>query len=588
MNVYARFLPYLKPYRVRFFQACLAMGGVAIFNGASIYVLKPIVNHLFVSREFQVLWLAVVGIPLLVAMKTVASYIQNYLMSWIGQRVTQEVREELFRHLHALDAQFFSQHKSGEILARVTNDLNTVQSTLNFIPLYLIRDSLTVVVLTAVLFHLNWRFALLALLAIPVASTILSVLGRKMRESSLQSQAIMGHLYSRFQESLQGMMVIKAFNYEEGAIEKFQEENLSFFNQMMRYLRATALSGPLMEFGGSLILALLIYYGGREIIGGRMTPGDFFAFLGAFFAAYAPVKNLARLNSELQRGMASGERIFQLLDQKPLILSASGAPAFSGLQKAVRVEGAWFCYPGRERPALKGVDLAIGKGEVVAVVGPSGSGKSTLVQLLLRLYDPERGRILYDDRDLRDWNLHSVRDQIGLVTQETVLFNDTVFQNVALGRPVVTLAQVEEACRVADAAGFIAQLPQEYQTSLGDRGAKLSGGQRQRLAIARAILKNPSFLILDEATSSLDSASEDAIQKALETLMAGRTVLLIAHRLSTIAMAQRICVLHQGEIVEEGTHRELLSQSGLYHRLYDIQKTQPSLPQPRPEHAPGH
>jgi len=355
---------------------------------------------------------------------------------------------------------------------------------------------------------------------------------------------------------------------------------------MMRYLRAAALAGPLMEFGGSLVLTLLVYVGGKDIIAGRMTPGDFFAFLGAFFAAYAPVKNLARFNSELQRGLASGERIFQLLDERPAIVNKPGAPALKGLETEVRLEGVWFRYPGREFPALKGVDLRIRRGEVVAVVGPSGSGKTTLVQLLLRLYDPERGRVVFDGSDLKDLEVRSVRDSIGLVSQDTVLFNDTVFQNVALGRPVVTLSEVEEACRIADAAEFIQALPQGYQTILGDRGAKLSGGQRQRLAIARAVLKNPSFLVLDEATSSLDSASEAAVQKALERLMQGRTVLLIAHRLSTVAAAHRVCVLRQGEVVEEGTHKELLSQSGLYRRLYEMQLSRPPLSEASAEKGP--
>lgn len=574
MNVYTRLLPYLKPYRLRFLQASLAMCAVAGFNGASIYLLKPIVNHIIVSRELTMLWLAILGVPLLVAMKTVAAYAQNYLMSWMGQRITQEIREDLFRHLHALDLEYLSEHKSGDILARVTNDLNTLQSALNFMPLYLIRDSLTVLALTSVLFYLNPRFALLALLAIPVAALTLVILGRKMRDSSLRSQVIMGQIYNRFQESLQGMMVIKAFNYEEGAIEKFREENLSFFHQMMRYLRATALAGPLMEFAGSVILALLIYYGGKEIISGRMTAGDFFAFLGAFFAAYAPTKNLARLNSELQRGLASGERIFQLLDERPSILSRSDAVHSAGLAREVRMEGVTFRYPGRDRPALNKLSLHIRRGEQVALVGPSGSGKTTLIQLLLRLHDPQEGGVLYDGVDLRNLDLRSIRDQIGLVTQDTILFNDTVFQNVALGRRGVTPQEVETACRAADAAGFIAELPQGLQTQLGERGAKLSGGQRQRLAIARAVLKNPSLLILDEATSSLDSASERAVQSAIERLMDGRTVLVVAHRLATVSMADRIYVLREGDVVEEGDHASLLQQGGLYRRLYDIQKAE--------------
>ncbi|MFH1724652.1 MAG: ABC transporter ATP-binding protein [Elusimicrobiota bacterium] len=582
MSLLRKFYPYLKPYRLRFVQAGLAMCVVAVFNGASVYVLKPIIDHVFISKNYSMLWLAILGVPLLMAVKNSAAYVQNYLMSWLGQRVTQELREDLFRHLHKLSLEYYSEHKSGEILARVTNDLTLVQSALQFVPLYLIRDSLTVVVLMSVLFYLDWSFALIALLGLPVASTLLVVLGKKMRDASMKSQIIMGQIYHRFQESLHGMMLIKAFNYERGAIEKFRGENQSFFTQMMRYLRATALSGPLMEFFGSIIIALLIWYGGREVIAGHMTPGGFFAFIGAFFAAYAPTKNLARLNSELQRGLASGERIFQLLDEKPRIVDRPGARAFSELQDEIRLAGVTFRYPTREVPAVQNVELIVRRGETIAIVGPSGSGKSTLVQLLLRLYDPAEGEILFDGADLRDLEIRSVRERLGLVTQETILFNETVFDNIAIGRDSVTPEQVSAAARVADADRFIRNLPDGYDTQLGDRGLRLSGGQRQRIAIARAVLKNPAVLVLDEATSNLDTTSESEVQKALERLMKGRTVILIAHRLSTIQNADRIYVLNQGAVVETGTHASLIRRGGLYRRLYEIQ-----MAEPEPEAAPA-
>lgn len=576
MNVYSRFWPYMKPYWLRFIQAAVAMAVVALFNGAFVALLKDTIDYIFIAKDMTMLWLAIIGVPTVFGIKTMAAYIQNYLMSWIGQKITQEIREDLFRHLHALNLSYYAENRSGDILARVTNDLQQVQSTMHFIPLYVIRDSLTILVLVTIMFWLNWRFALLAITAVPLASLILVVFGRKMRESSRQSQLIMGHIYDRFQESLQGMMVIKAFNFEQGAIEKFQRENDSFFEQMMRYLRATALSGPLMEFVGALVAAGLLYYGGKENIAGRMTPGAFIAFLTAFFSAYNPTKNLAKLNSELQRGLASGERIFQLLDEKPTIVETPNARRFDGLKDRIRIEGVSFRYAGREAYAAKDLDLRIAKGEVVAIAGPSGSGKSTLVQLLLRLYDPQKGRILFDGVDLRDLNVHSFREQIGLVSQDTILFNDTVFNNLVLGRKGVDQAQVRHAAEIADAARFISELPQGYDTILGERGMKLSGGQRQRLAIARAVIKNPSILILDEATSSLDSASEEAVQKAIERLMEGRTVLVIAHRLSTIAMAHKIYVLSQGELIEEGDHRQLMERNGLYRRLYEIQKAEPA------------
>jgi subfamily B ATP-binding cassette protein MsbA len=571
MKLIQRLLPYLKPYRLRFLYASIAMLIVAGTSAVTIYVLRPIIDEVFVSKDFSVLPLIIAGVPALYGVKSAAAYVQNYLMSWIGQRVTQELRDELFRHLHTLSLDFYSATKSGEVLAKVTNDLSNVQSALQFLPLYLIRDTLTVVGLLGVLFYLNWSFALLALIGIPVSSIFLVVLGKKMRDSSRESQVVMGEIYHRFQESLQSMMVIKAFNYEAGAIAKFRDENNRFFDQMMRYLRATALSGPLMEFFGSLVIAGLIYYGAQEVAANKMTSGGFFAFLAAVFAAYAPTKNLARMNSELQRGLSSGERIFSLLDEKPKVLDAANASQFEGLKQNIRLEGVRFRYPSRESDALNNVDMHVNRGETIAIVGPSGSGKSTLVQLLLRLYDPNSGSLLLDDKDLREWGTASVRRHLGLVTQETVLFNDNVAANIAIGRKDVSREDVERAAKVAAAHDFIAALPEGYDTMLGDRGMRLSGGQRQRLAIARAVLANPEILILDEATSNLDSTSEREVQAALERLMKGRTVIVIAHRLSTVRSADRIYVMDAGKVIEEGSHSNLLKKDGLYKRLYELQ-----------------
>lgn len=580
MNVIKRLFPYLKPYRGRFFQASAAMVFVALSNGAVAFLVKPIIDGIFIYKDNSTLWLVTLSVPLLFALKSITSYVQNYLMSWIGQRGAQQLREDLFTHLHTLSLEFYGDKKSGEILARATNDLTLVQSMLQFVPLYLIRDFLTIIVLVSVLFYQNWKFALVALGIIPMVAVLIVILGRKMRDASAKSQAIMGDIYQRFQESLQGMLLIKAYNYEKGAIEKFRVENQSFFNQMMRYLRATALSGPLMEFLGSLIIAALIYFGGREILLGRMTPGEFSAFLTAFFLAYAPVKNLGKLNSELQRGLASADRIFQILEERPTIVDKPGAGVFPGLKKAIRFENVNFRYPSRELPALDGLDLTVRRGETAAVVGPSGSGKSTLVQILLRLYDPDQGAVLFDGKDLREYAIHTVRSQIGLVTQETVLFNDTVFANIVIGRPDVTKEDVVRAAKIADAHQFILSLPQGYDTVLGDRGMRLSGGQRQRLAIARAVLTNPPILVLDEATSNLDSSSEAEVQQALGRLMGGRTVIVIAHRLSTIQGADRIHVINQGRIVESGTHRELIAREGIYKRLRDLQASEPKSPSP--------
>ncbi len=598
MELIQKFLPYVKPYRLRFYQAAIAMVIVALSNGATVLLIKFVVNGIFEGKDltgsqldiavskfagplldqslnYRTLWLITISVPLLIAIKSMAAYIQNYLMSWLGQRITQQMREDLFRHLHRLSLEFHSGQKAGEILARATNDLTIVQSMLQFVPLYLIRDLLTIIVLMTALFFLNWHFALVALGIIPVASLVIIPLGRKMRDASSKSQAIMGNIYHRFQESLHGMMLVKALNYEEGATKKFQRENEDFFIQMMRYLRATALSGPLMEFLGSLIMASLVFFGGREILLGRMDAGAFGAFLTAFFSAYAPIKNLGKLNSELQRGLASSDRIFQLLEEKPNVLDRPGARKFTGLNTAITLKDVSFQYPTRETPALDNVSFEVRRGETVAIVGPSGSGKSTLVQILLRLYDPESGRVMLDSDDLKDLDIRTVRDRIGLVTQETMLFNETVRGNIAIGREETPNEAIVSSAKISNADDFIRQLPQGYDTPLGDRGLRLSGGQRQRLAIARAVLRDPEILILDEATSNLDSKSEKEVQRAIESVMKGRTSIVIAHRLSTIRNADRIIVFGEGRIIESGTHLELIEKNGLYKKLYALQSTHP-------------
>ena len=575
MESLRRLKPYLFEHRTRFLQACLVMACVACLNGATVWILKPAINSIFDRKDAHLLMGIVAAIPAIFFLKLVLTYIQSYLMSYIGQRITQRLREELFVHLHTLSLDFFWKSKSGEVLSRLTNDLTNLHSGLQFVPLYLVRDTLTVIVLLGVMFFINWRFALIAILAIPMAGGVLAVLGRKLRSASRKSQEVMGEIYHRFQESLQGMLVVKAFNYEADATAKFNAESAAFFDQMMRYFRATALSGPLMEFLGSLILAAIVYKAGREIFQGTMTPGDFFTFLGSFFMAYGPIKNLSQMNATLQMALAGADRIFSILNEKPTVREHAGAVEFTGLARGIVFEDVSFRYPSRDHWALRHVSLHVDAGEVVAVAGPSGSGKTTLVHLLLRLFDPTEGRILIDGRDLREYSSSSLRSHLGLVTQDTILFNDTLGANVAVGRSGASLDQVRDALQVADASEFVAHLPLGLDTPLGDRGLRLSGGQRQRIAIARAVLKNPALLLLDEATSNLDAGSERSVQVALERLYPGRTVLIIAHRLATLQNAHRIVVLHRGEVVESGPHGELLAKGGVYATLYRFQQLEP-------------
>lgn len=570
MSVGKRLRRYVKPHLSRFVWAAAAMAVVSGFNGVSVLILKPIVDRILIEKDLHMLWLAVAGVPLLIAGKSVASYLQNYLMSWIGQRVTQQLREDLFRHLHVLPLEFYGGGKGAEVLSRVTSDLTLVQSALTTLPVFLIRDSLTVLFLVGSLFWLDWRFATVTVLGSPLSLAALWVLSRKMREASRQAAIATDRLHHRFSESVQGMMTVKSFNYEDGAIEKFQEENESFFLPMMRYLRATALMTPAMELGSSLVAALILWFGGREVILGHITPGAFFAFLGAFFAAYAPIKNLARINAEVQRAWASAERLFQLLDEKPA-LPKKRKPAFEGLRKGVRLEKVGFRYPGTKAWALRGLDLDIPKGGRVALVGPSGCGKTTAAKLLLRLHDPEEGRVLFDGVDARELDAASLRARIGLVDAQATLFHDTVLQNVALGRKVITLSEVERACAAVGASGFIEALPEGYRTLLGDWGFSLSSGQRQKIALARVLLKDPELVILDEATAHLDGPAEREVLAALETVLKGRTVVTVSHRLAPVMGADRIFVLSEGRVAEAGTHAQLMAAGGLYRRLFDLQ-----------------
>jgi subfamily B ATP-binding cassette protein MsbA len=529
MKVYKRFGPYVTPYRARFYWGVLAMVGVAAFNGGSILILKPIVDKVFIARDTKMLWLAVLGVPLLMLLKTVLSYTQNYLMSWIGQTVTQAVREDLYRHLHKLPIEFYDHHRTPEILSRVTSDLTVVQAALTSVPLYLIRDSMTVMVLACSLFYLDWRFALVSLAVLPLSFVSLFVLSGKMREASLQSQAMMDRLYERFEESVRGVLVIKAFNYEEGSLEKFLKENQSFFESVMRYLRATALAGPLMELGGSVVVAVIIYFGGKEVIAGHMTPGAFFAFMGAFISAYAPLKNLAKTNSDLQRALASGQRIFQLLDERVSGDAPRPRVVFPGFSRKLSLDKVCFRYPGERDFVLRDLTFEIARGERVALLGPNGAGKTTLIRLLMGLHEPTEGTLSYDSLDTHALDPRSLRASIGLITSETLVFNDTVLGNVTLGRKAAR-GDVERACAAAGLADLVSALPNGYDTLLGDHGMALPATQRQKLAVARMVLKDPPLVILDDPTATLDTGAEREVTSLLDPLLRGRTAIIAGHR----------------------------------------------------------
>ena len=564
-------LDYIKPHRGRLVQAAVAMTVLAAMRGAIVYVVGPVIEGVFVKKDMELLRLIMIALPLLFVVKAGADYVTSYLINYVGQKTVQKMRDDLFTRVHQLSMEFHWRKRSSDVMSRVINDLAAVQSAVQSVPLYLIRDLFTVAALVGVLFYLNWRFAAVSVVIIPAAAAALRVLSKKMRRSSVQAQVTMADISHRFQESLQGMTVVKAFNYEERAIAKFRRSNDDFFSETMRFLRASALAGPLMEFFGNMMLILMIYLGGLEVMAGRMTSADFLSFMAAFFTAYLPLKNIAGLNSRVQQGLASWERVKQVLDERPDVPAPASPVRLGGVKGTVEFRGVSYKYPSRETIVLDGLSFKINEGEAAAFVGPSGSGKTTIIQLLLRFFDPVSGSVLVDGKDLRELDPAELRDATGLVTQDTILFDDDVTGNITIGRPNASEAEIHEAAQAANAAAFIEAMPQGYATQLGERGVKLSGGQRQRLAIARAMIKRPKILLLDEATSNLDTASEQAVQAAIERILKGRTVLMVAHRLSTVRNADRIFVLDKGTLAESGSHEELMALGGVYKKLWEAQ-----------------
>ena len=562
---------YVKPHKGKMLQAAASMLLLAAIRGGIVYVMGPVIQGVFVDKRMDILNMVVIGLPFLFILKMAAEYSNTYTMSWVGQRAVQKIREDLFTHIHRLSIEFYWRRRSSDVMSRVINDLTNVQSTVQFIPLYGIRDVLTVVSCIGVLFYIDWKFAMISLVILPVTGLLLGIFGKKMRRASSESNVIVSEISHKFQESLQGITVVKAFNYEDQAIAKFKVSNDAYFGKMMRYLRAATISGPVMELLGGLVLIAIIYMGGKAIFAGTMSTATFFSFSGGFLTAYMPLKNISNLNSKLQQGLAAWERIYQILEEKPAVVVKHETKNIDHLDGKIEFQGVNYKYPSRDTQVLKDLSFTIKPGEVAAFVGPSGSGKTTIIHLLLRFFDPITGRVNIDGHDMLDLDTTDLREHMGLVTQDTILFDDTVYKNITIGRPGATMAEVEEAARAADAHAFITAMPQGYETILGERGVKLSGGQRQRLAIARAIIKKPKILLLDEATSNLDTASEQSVQAAIERILSGRTVVMVAHRLSTVRNADKIFVLKKGELAETGTHEELLALNGVYKGLYEAQ-----------------
>ena len=569
MNLYRRLLQFVKPYWKHLAGAMVCMLFVSAATAGSAFLVKPILDDVFFKKDLTMLKLIPLAIIGIFFIKGFFDYGQAFLMSYVGQRIIADLREKIYHHLQSLSLSFFTRNPTGVLMSRILNDVNLIQGAVSNAVTGLLKDVFTLVGLVAVIFYRDWKLALIAIIVFPVAMVPIVKFGRKLRAYSTRSQSAMANLTTILLETLTGARIVKAFNMEDHERQRFSKENWRLFGILIKAVRVKSISHPLMEFLAGLGIAFIVFYGGYSVIKGEATPGTFFSFLTALLMLYEPVKRLSGVNNTVQQGLAAATRIFEVLDAVPEIQNKPEAKGLASVSREIEYQDVSFKY--EEDWVLRKINLNIRVGEMVAFVGSSGGGKTTLVNLLPRFYDVTAGKIVIDGVDIRDYRVESLRNNIGIVTQQTILFNDTVRNNIAYGNIDQPLEEIVKAAEAAYARGFIQNLPQGFDTVIGEQGVKLSGGERQRISIARALLKNAPILILDEATSSLDSESEIMVQKALEYLMEGRTTLVIAHRLSTIRKANRIMVLSDGEIVEEGTHEELLARGGEYKKLYLLQ-----------------
>ena len=561
---------FMRPHLRRILFAFLLMGLAAASTAGRAWLMEPVLDRIFVAREGSLLLLIAGGALALALVKGLADYGEAVLMTRVGQRVIADVQLALFARLMRADLAYFHAHPSGTLISRFTSDAALLRSAAANVLAAIGKDAVTVVFLVGVMFYQDWLLALVSFFVFPLAIRPIVVIGRRIRRVTANAQAEIGQLTTLLSQTFQGARHVKAYGmeqYEErraaGLIERL-------FVLIDRGTRTRSRASPMMEALGGTAIAVVILYGGHQVISGARTPGALFSFITALLLAYQPLKSLANLNASLQEGLAAAQRIFEVLDVEPTIRDMPGAKPLHIAGGEIRFDDVRFGYvPGSA--AIDGLSLTIPAGHTVALVGPSGAGKSTMLNLIPRFFDIDSGSIAIDGQDVRGVTIASLRNVMALVAQEVSLFDDSVRANIAYGRFGASLAEIEEVARSAAADAFIRELPQGYDTMVGEHGVRLSGGQRQRIAIARAMLKNAPILLLDEATSALDSESERQVQRALNTLIRGRTTLVIAHRLSTIQGADLICVVDRGRIVETGRHPELLARGGLYARLHAMQ-----------------
>ena len=569
MPIYKRLLKYLRPYIGKLVVAGACMLGVAILTASLAYLVKPALDDIFFEKNLNMLMLIPVVVASVYILKGFCDFGQYYLIAFVGQSIIRDLRKDMFCKLEDMSVGFFVKHSTGELLSRMNNDVSLVQGALTSAITGVVRDTLTVISLIVVVFIRDSTLALIAMVVFPLAIYPLLNFGRRLKRYSRRMLVSLEDITERLNETITGIRIVKAFAMEDYERNRFSEVNENLFNAFMRRFKVRAMSNPVMETIGGFGVCAIVTYGGFQVINGESTQGTFFSFMAALVMLYEPIKRISDVNNTVQEGLSAGERIFALMDTEPDVKDAPGALPLGEISGKVELRSITFGYDSN--PVIHDISLVVNPGEAIAVVGESGVGKSTLLDLVPRFYDPSGGSIEIDGIDVRSITQRSLREKIGIVTQQTILFDDTVRNNIAYGRPDLPLELVISAAKAAHAHDFIIAQPDGYDSLIGENGIKLSGGERQRLAIARALLKNPPILILDEATSNLDSDSEKTVQDALEALMKGRATLIVAHRLSTIQNVDRVYVMAHGRIVEQGSHAELLELNGEFARLYNLQ-----------------